>query len=212
MRLQDLEGLEEMDMKSFKKVIAVLGVVAVGMVLATTATAECGNLKAYGGALVRPQSWDGVSPFGGASLLLASEQESDPIVGLWKITLTAEGNVGIPDGTVIDKGFAQWHSDGTEILNSSREPVTGSFCLGVWKKVGSSRYKLNHFAISWDQNSNLVGPGNIHEDVTLSHNGKSFTGTFTIDQYDQSGNTLAHIAGSVSATRLTVDTPVSILF
>ena len=33
-------------------------------------------------------------------------------------------------------------------------------------------------------------------------------GTFTIDQFDVSGNLLAHIAGKVTATRITVNTPV----
>jgi hypothetical protein len=30
---------------------------------------------------------------------------------------------------VIDAGFAQWHSDGTEIMNS-HAPATSNFCLG----------------------------------------------------------------------------------
>jgi hypothetical protein len=110
---------------------------------------------------------------------------------------------------VIDKGFSQWHNDRTEILNSSRPPVTQSFCLGVWKKVSPGHYKLNHFPISWDQSSNLVGLANLREKVTLSPDGRTFTRTFTIDQYDQSGNLLIHIIGVVSATRITVDTPAS---
>jgi hypothetical protein len=81
--------------------------------------------------------------------------------------------------------------------------------LGVWKKVSPGHYKLNHFPISWDQNSNFVGVANLREDIVLSRDGNSFTGTFTIDQYDQSGNTLAHLVGVVSATRITVDTPAS---
>ena len=63
---------------------------------------------------------------------------ASPIVGFWKVKFISEGNSGIPDGTVIDNGFAQWHSDGTEILNSSRPPATSSFCLGVWQKSGPS--------------------------------------------------------------------------
>ena len=170
--------------------------------------AECADLSESKGASHQPQSWRGMGGFGTASLLQVSEN-ADAIVGLWQVTLTAKGNPGPPDGTVIDKGFSQWHSDGTEILNSSRPPVTQSFCLGVWKKVSPGHYKLNHFPISWDQNGNLVGIANIREEIALSPNGKSFTGTFTLDQYDQAGNTLAHIIGTVSATRITEDTPAS---
>ncbi len=66
------------------------------------------------------------------------------IVGLWKFTFVAEGNSGNPapfnppDGATLDAGYVQWHSDGTEIMNSGRDPATGSFCLGVWKTTGPS--------------------------------------------------------------------------
>jgi hypothetical protein len=197
----------------FKKMTVALGLVVIGTILTATANAECGDLQRYKpGASLLPQAWQeqGLGDFGPASLLQVSDP-TDPIVGFWQVTLTAKGNQppGPPDGVVLDKGFSQWHSDGTEILNSSRAPVTQSFCLGVWKKVGTSRYKLNHFPISWDQNNNLVGVANIREEVTLSLDGKSFTGTFILDQYDQAGNKLVHLIGVVNGARITVDTPAS---
>jgi len=64
----------------------------------------------------------------------------------------SEGNtgIGIPDGTVLDNAFVQWHSDRTEIMNSSRPPATSTFCLGVLRKSGPSSYELNHVALSSD--------------------------------------------------------------
>jgi hypothetical protein len=56
------------------------------------------------------------------------------IVGFWHVTFVSKGTGFIPDGTIVDMGFSQWHSDGTEILNSSRPPATSNFCLGVWEK------------------------------------------------------------------------------
>jgi len=193
---------------TFKKITTALAVALVSLILGAVAKAGCGDISKPGASL-QPQAWQGMG-VGSASLLQVSEN-ANAIVGFWQVTLTAQGNPGPPDGTVIDKGFSQFHSDGTEILNSSRAPVTQSFCLGVWKKVSPGHYKLNHFPISWDPNSNLVGVANIREDIFLSRDGKSFTGTFTIDQYDQSGNTLAHLMGVVNATRITVDTPASSL-
>jgi hypothetical protein len=35
--------------------------------------------------------------------------------------------------------------------------------------------------------------------------GNSYAGTFTIDQFDVDGNVLAHIAGQVTATRITAE-------
>ena len=72
------------------------------------------------------------------------------IVGFWHVKFISKGTGFIPDGTVVDMGFSQWHSDGTEILNSSRPPATSNFCLGVWEKTGPFAYRLNHFALSSD--------------------------------------------------------------
>jgi len=131
------------------------------------------------------------------------------IVGFWHVKFISKGTTFIPDGTVVDMGFSQWHSDGTEIVNSSRPPATSNFCLGVWEKTGAFTYKLNHFALSSDLNGNMIGPANIREDVILDVHGASYSGTFSIDQYDTSGNPLVHIIGEVKATRITVDTKVS---
>ena len=144
-----------------------------------------------------------------ASATLVAAPVGAPIVGFWHVKFISKGTTGIPDGTVVDMGFSQWHSDGTEILNSSRPPATSNFCLGVWEKTGPFTYKLNHFALSSDLNGNMIGPANIREDVTLDVHGASYTGTFSIDQYDTSGNLLVHIIGEVKATRITVDTKVS---
>jgi len=141
-----------------KKLTVVFGLLILSAALAPQVSAECGSLDpSTKGSLLHRQSWQNQAEHPAASLLLASENSDDPIVGFWKVSFTARGNADIPDGAPIDQGYAQWHSDHTEIMNSSRPPVTGSFCLGVWKRVGRSRYSLNHFAISWDQNSNPVG-------------------------------------------------------
>jgi hypothetical protein len=169
-------------------------------------------------ALARPQQRSGQAQgqFKHASLVLVSGHDRDPdddsdraaIVGLWKVKFVSKGNtgMGIPDGATIDEGYATWHSDGTEIMNSGRAPITGSFCMGVWKKTGRSSYKLNHFALSWDSTGKtLVGPANIKEEVATDNNENSYSGTFTIDQYDTEGHLLAHISGLVSAQRITAD-------
>jgi hypothetical protein len=196
----------------FGTVTIAFGMAILGTVLAPRASAQCAYFEGtkasasfeqppgYGPAQLRP-----------AAFVLVSDHDSDDdaIVGFWKVTFVAKGNPDIPDGVVIDAGYAQWHGDHTEILNSSRPPATGNFCLGVWKNLGQSRYKLNHFALSSDLNGNMIGPANIREQVTLGRGGNTYAGTFTIDQFDLSGNVLAHIAGEVTATRITVDTPPS---
>jgi hypothetical protein len=137
------------------------------------------------------------------------EEDRAPITGLWKVTFTAKGNPsdGPPDGALIDSGFVTWHADGTELMNSGRAPPTGSFCMGVWKRVGESTYRLNHWGLSWDSTgTTFVGPANIRETVTLDRNGKHYWGTFSITQYAPDGTTvLGGVVGVVSATRITVE-------
>jgi hypothetical protein len=175
------------------------------------ANAECGAVSKFNfGTLFHQQSWDS-SDSSHASLFTVA-QSGEPIVGFWKVTFTAEGNPGIPNGTVIDQAYAQWHSDGTEIMNSSRPPVTQNFCLGVWKNTGGLKYKLNHFAIVYDSNSNLIGSANIRENVVLSTDGENFSGSFTIDQFDLSANNVAHITGQLAGKRITVDSSASVAF
>jgi hypothetical protein len=130
------------------------------------------------------------------------------------VKFVSVGGAGIPDGTEIDAGYSQWHSDGTEIMNSGgRSPITGDFCLGVWTRVGENKYKLNHLGAGWDPTgANLIGPGHIQEAVTLAPGGNKFSGTFTVDQYDESGNVLVLLLGTITGTRIDVNTPAESIF
>jgi hypothetical protein len=197
--------------KMFKAAVtATLAMLLLGMGFVSRASAQCGVSALSKVGTIQLQSLEGVPIFGTASFLEIANH-GPGIVGFWKVKFIAEGNTGgPPDGTVIDNGFAQWHSDGTEIMNSSKPPITGSFCLGVWQKSGPSSYQLNHFALGFDSSNNFIGPVQIQESVTVNHKADQYTGTFTIDQFDPAGNPLpsGHVAGNITATRVTVDTPV----
>ena len=193
----------------------VFGVVLVATFFALNTNAQCGASDGQVTTAAATSLLERSAPLRNASQTRAqpavSQQrktEEVSIVGFWHVKFVSEGTTGIPDGTIIDMGFSQWHSDGTEILNSSRPPATSNFCLGVWEKTGNHAYKLNHFALSCDFHGNLIGPANIREEVTLDASGNSYTGKFSIDQFDLNGNTLAHVAGNISATRITIDTTI----
>jgi len=199
--------------RNHKIKVLVLALVSVCL-LATNASAACGDSYKYGAALHR-QSWQGLGFSGGS--LLAVANSADRIVGMWHVTFTAQGNeVGPPDGTPIDNAQITWHSDGTELMNSARPPQDGDFCMGVWKRTGNNKYKLNHFA--WFANDtanapsgigNPVGPTRVFQEITLSPDGNHYTGRFTLDAYDTLGNQVAHIVGVVAGTRITLNTTVS---
>jgi hypothetical protein len=163
------------------------------------------------------------------------------ITGLWKLVFTAQGNTGpnapanalpLPDGAIVDAGFATWHDDGTELMNSGRAPASGSFCMGVWKQVSRDSYRLNHWALSWipdyhpggtqswselpggvDEAFAALGPTNIEELVTLKNHANNYTGMFRITQYVNDGKqrpitetagapVALVIVGTISATRI----------
>ncbi|HXY49429.1 MAG TPA: hypothetical protein VEI01_08260 [Terriglobales bacterium] len=187
--------------------------VVVGMWM-PAARADCGiHWKAKPGAAVVPQAWRGEL---GYVLPISEDFSSDSIVGMWHVTFTAKGNEGgPPDGTPIDNAIVVWHRDKTEIMNSGRPPQDGNFCMGVWEKVGESKYKLNHFAWGGNDTTNApggignpMGPTHIVTEVRLSADGKHYTGKFTLDAYDTSGNLAVHIVGVVAGTRITMETTV----
>jgi hypothetical protein len=55
---------------------------------------------------------------------------------------------------------------------------------------------------------NPQGGAQIVEHITLRPDCNHYTGRFTLDAYDPSGNPTAHIVGVISATRVTVNTKV----
>ena len=92
-------------------------------------------------------------------------------------------------------------------MNSGLPPMTGSFCMGVWKQVGKSTFKLNHYALSWDPSGTVfVGPANITETVTVNRSGNDYSGIFHLVQYATDEKTVyADIKGTITATRVTVN-------
>lgn len=196
---------------------AAVGVLILTLLFVSSSVAQCGGL---GKLQPAPSGWNYQSlpaRLQRAALVTVANSNDDAaaITGLWHVKFIAQGNAGgPPDGTEIDAGYAQWHSDGTEIMNSgARSPITSNFCLGVWESLGGGKYKLNHFAIAWDSTgANLIGPANIKEVVTLSAEGNSFAGTFSITQYDEAGNTKGFVQGNITGRRIGVNSAAHSIF
>jgi hypothetical protein len=138
---------------------------------------------------------------------------------MWHVIFTAQTLNGAAVNMVIDNAIAVWHSDGTEIMNSSRPAQDGNFCLGVWAKTGRSSYYLNH--IPWAGNDPANAPGGIGnpqagaqltEQVTLGPNGNSYSGRFSLTAYDANGHPSVSFTGVLTATRITTNTSITSLF
>jgi hypothetical protein len=182
----------------------------------SNASAGCGDLASLQGPFEFPQQRSAAQSLAKSmesenALARGGGSSSASIVGLWKMQLLSKGNTthnpSIPDGAMIDFGYTQWHSDGTEILNSGgHAPATGNFCLGVWGQTGFLTFELNHFPIAYDATTGAIANYiQLQEQDTLSPSGDSYTGTFTLNIFDTKGNQVDHLTGTVVATRLTVD-------
>jgi len=192
------------------KIVPALSALVLATMFAPAAHAGCGLYS----PVPHAASWQPqiVSPRLVLAALAIDDEAATPhgptIVGTWKEHWISEGSDGIKDGTEVDAGYAQWHSDGTEInVSGMRAPLTGDVCLGVWIKTGARTYQLNHFGISYDPTgANIVGPARIQQWLTIDSKGDSTSGKFTIDQWDEAGNSLGHVQGNVTGTRVTMET------
>jgi hypothetical protein len=203
---------EEKVMKSGNwKIVPVLSVLVLAAMVGPYAHAGCGLYS----PVPHHTSWQpqiGSPRLVPAALIIdddAATAKGEPsMVGTWKEHWISEGSEGIPDGTEIDASYTQWHSDGTEInVSGLRAPLTGDVCLGEWIKTGARTYRMNHFGVSYDSTGlNLVGPARLQQWLTIDLKGNSTTGRFTIDQWDEAGNLLAHVQGKVIGTRVTIET------
>ena len=108
---------------------------------------------------------------------------------------------------MFDDSVVQWHADGTEIMNSQRPAQDGNFCLGVWKQTGERKYFLNH--LPWKGNDPTGQPqdgAQLIEQVTLSADGNSYTGSYTFTPYAADGTAGPTFTGPIAATRITTNT------
>jgi hypothetical protein len=181
---------------SFKRLFVGAAALASAAALAPAAWAGCGGEPAK-----QPASW---TTSGSPLALTRVDFAQARITGLWSVTLTA----ALDPTHDNDWGYSEWHSDGTEIMNSGgHTPASGNFCLGVWAQTGPNSYHLNHWALSYVPSASapygtLAAKVNLKEDVTLGAAGNAFSGTFTLDIYVQGGPHLQD-HGSIVGQRVT---------
>jgi len=127
----------------------------------------------------------------------ADAQGANPlaITGLWLTSYLISGQI-------VDQGFEVWHDDGTEILIDTAPPATDNVCVGVWVQTAPLTYQLTHPSWTFDLNGNLTGTAMIRNVVIMERGGNKFTGTFTVDLFNNSGQQIDHLEGQLSATRI----------
>jgi hypothetical protein len=214
--------------------ISVLSVVAALLAISQAASAEC-SYNYRQAAPTRPAPSDSAGwletvyrpgALGAGRFVQIDDRGGVPasIVGLWKFQFISDGSStqGPPSGQQVDFGLTEWHSDGTEIMNSGgRRPGVGDVCMGVWSRTGLYRYHLYHMALGYETNppmtgpidtATYVGPTIMKLDVLLDPSGNHFGGHFSLTVYATDpdhpfdlSHQIVYIQGQVAATRVTAD-------
>jgi len=192
--------------RSDRKLWPAMSALVLAMMALPLAQAQCG----LPGKQVKPSSW---SPRNGSPQIMKASfgDDSEPsIVGMWHVVFTGQTMNGgaYTLAEPFDNSVVVWHSDGTEIMNSSRPAQDGNFCMGVWQQTGNRQYFLNH--IPWqgnDPGGNPEDGAQLLEQVTLSPDGNHYSGRFTFQAYDNHGNPTLMLTGVLTATRITAGTP-----
>lgn len=200
----------------YPKLLSCIGTLALFSMTAPGALAQCGLL----GKPLKPASWmpyNATRPYLQPAAFQNDQGNGPAVVGMWHVIFianTINGNPIPPPGLMADNAIVVWHNDGTEIMNSNRPAQDGNFCLGVWVQTGNRKYHLNH--IPWAGNDPTNAPygiGNpqdgvqLTEDIILSGDGNSYTGNFTLTQYQANGTVGVTFTGTLRGTRVTPYTP-----
>ncbi|HLK63605.1 MAG TPA: hypothetical protein VKU19_09205 [Bryobacteraceae bacterium] len=125
----------------------------------------------------------------------AHDVVSPTIVGLWQVMDTENGQP-------VDLSFELWHADGTEVLIDQTPPPEGNVCIGTWQQTGPLIYKLTHPALNFDMDGNFIGTVLINEVVTLDRTGLKFSGTYTVDVFDLTGQLVDHEEGQFIGSKV----------
>jgi len=193
---------------------AVVTAIVFSALTAASASANCGITKTTNPAVYQSalQSFERMKSK--LQTLRAARSADTPlattpsIVGLWHTVFLADPNGGYYTAgpNVVDEGFDQWNSDGSETLNDISPPPTGNVCIGVWAQTGPLTYQLKHPTWIFDQsNINVAGVGTISEQVTLDPSGNSYSGTVTLDILDLTGASQLHATATIMAERIVAD-------
>lgn len=120
------------------------------------------------------------------------------IVGMWHTNFEVNGQS-------IQEAYQIWNLGGTEVHNPNVDPRSNNVCLGTWSAIGTRTFLLFHRVWWYDTTGDWLGTIHLREIVTVSADGNSHTGSFTLDFYDQNNNFQNEVAGDVVAEKVISD-------
>ena len=169
------------------------------LILPTGAKAACGRFDTPG-----IKSTIKLPMVAQAALGSPFEAANTTIVGVWHVIYTNSA-----DQSTFNDTFDTWHSDGTEFESAFLAPAGGNICVGVWKQSGLRSVTLHHVGWLFNASTPTASATNsftVDADVTVSADGKSYSGRFTFKVWNLDGSpTPVEVTGTIAATRITVN-------
>src|SRR5262250_436893 len=131
--------------------------------------------------------------FAGMTQTTASGQSENArenrIVGAWDVQVTTRN---CSTGATIFNGEAlhKYELGGTGLFVPASNPALTTPRVSVWKQVGKNLYTVAVKEFRFDPLGNLVGWVVVRNDVEISEDGTSYTGSGRGETFDTNGNSL----------------------
>jgi len=134
---------------------------------------------------------------------LKAIHEKNSLRGSWKV-MVSPILLTNPDGTTIDLSYSPAVTNynlftfGGGVIGT--DEIGNSVALGDWQPLGNQKFEVGFTQPTSDGGKNSMYI--IHSIITMSDDGKTFSGNFTNNLTDAKGNLLTTIDGHVNASRM----------
>jgi hypothetical protein len=123
---------------------------------------------------------------------------ADAIVGSWQGSVSTNGGPTFSAMTSINVGGTLTSSASIDLQPSNLS--TPSY--GAWRRTHPGQYDIKFRFFTFDAQSNPAGSGEVNATVTVE--GNSLQGSFTLTIFDLAGNVVFSTTGAIQATRIEV--------
>ena len=126
------------------------------------------------------------------------------IVGLWDVQVAVASCAGGPAFTTFS-ALHQFQLGGTGQIVPATNPTGFSAHMMVWTHLGGNNYLSRFKMYRYDPAGNTVGWNIVTNEVSLSRDGKQYSGEGIAEFFDNNGNLLMASCPSFTGTRFSVE-------
>ena len=125
--------------------------------------------------------------------------------GSWLYTVTIPNSSGAP---IVFIGTETYSAGGGYVEADQLSFTPGYLATaghGGWRSRGNNRFLLTYVNLTYDANGNPTGSGKVRQTTTMA--GNSYSGSGDFFYYDLNGNVVASGTFTITAKRISVESP-----